>query len=229
MPEREEPVGCPLFTSMATKICTKCNIEKGMGEFYKNRDMPSGYRNQCKVCVKEYSQKPEVKERVRKWSKKYNQKLGVKEQRRKYSQKYKQKLGVKERVRENRQKPEIKKQRRKRSKQRRVDPKFRILEGLDTILSRNRKYTKIKNPLTAKELLGCNPEYLWKYLEGRFYSGITWDNYGKWHIDHIRPISSFDSLETDIEQQKRCFHHSNLQPLWAADNIAKGAIYEPQT
>lgn len=52
---------------------------------------------------------------------------------------------------------------------------------------------------------------------------MSWDNYGRggWHIDHIRPLLSFDL--SDTEQAKQAFHYSNLQPMWQADNIRKGA------
>ena len=49
--------------------------------------------------------------------------------------------------------------------------------------------------------------------------GMTWENYGEWHLDHMRPCASFN-LE-DPEEQKKCFHWTNLQPLWAKDNLAK--------
>jgi hypothetical protein len=64
-------------------------------------------------------------------------------------------------------------------------------------------------------------DQLVKHLEKQFKNGMTWENRGfnGWHIDHIIPISSFDL--TDIEQQKICFHYSNLQPLWAKENILK--------
>jgi len=53
---------------------------------------------------------------------------------------------------------------------------------------------------------------------------MTWSNYGKgWHIDHIKPCASFDL--SNPEQQKICFHYTNLQPLWAIDNIKKGAKF----
>lgn len=70
------------------------------------------------------------------------------------------------------------------------------------------------------ELTGCSKQELLDYLESKFSEGMTWENYGKWHIDHIRPCVSFN-LE-DSEEQKKCFHWTNLQPLWAVDNIRKG-------
>lgn len=71
------------------------------------------------------------------------------------------------------------------------------------------------------ELVGCSIKILKTHLERQFQVGMSWDNYGKeWHIDHIRPCASFDlSL---AEQQKLCFHFSNLQPLWSIDNLRKG-------
>lgn len=77
----------------------------------------------------------------------------------------------------------------------------------------------------AGELLGCTTENFVSYIETRFVKGMTWENYGAkgWHIDHIRPCASFDL--TDIEQQKACFHYTNLQPLWARDNCRKGSMW----
>jgi hypothetical protein len=71
------------------------------------------------------------------------------------------------------------------------------------------------------ELTGCSLEELTQYIESKFITGMSWENYGEWHIDHIRPCASFN-LE-DIEEQKKCFHWSNLQPLWAKDNLRKGS------
>ena len=73
------------------------------------------------------------------------------------------------------------------------------------------------------ELTGCSKDELFKYLESKFIEDMTWDNYGKWHIDHIRPCASFN-LENS-EEQIECFHYTNLQPLWAKDNISKGSKY----
>ena len=71
------------------------------------------------------------------------------------------------------------------------------------------------------DLVGCTVQELMAHLEKGFAYGMTWENMGEWHIDHIVPCASFDL--TDPEQQKACFHWSNLQPLWAEENIRKGA------
>jgi len=71
------------------------------------------------------------------------------------------------------------------------------------------------------KLVGCSVPKLRQHLEAQFTEGMTWDNHGEWHIDHIKPCASFDL--TDAEQQRECFNYTNLQPLWARDNLSKGA------
>lgn len=68
--------------------------------------------------------------------------------------------------------------------------------------------------------LGCSIEELRVYLQTRFCTGMSWENWGEWHIDHIEPLSSFDL--TDKEQFLKAAHYSNLQPLWKLDNLRKG-------
>ncbi len=77
------------------------------------------------------------------------------------------------------------------------------------------------------ELLGCSVAEAKVHLERLFKPGMTWENFGfyGWHIDHIRPCSSFDLR--DPEQQRACFHFSNLQPLWARENLTKHAKWTP--
>lgn len=70
-------------------------------------------------------------------------------------------------------------------------------------------------------MTGCNWDQLRQHFENQFQAGMSWDNIGEWHIDHIRPCASFDL--TDPEQQKQCFHYTNLQPLWASQNMEKAA------
>lgn len=78
----------------------------------------------------------------------------------------------------------------------------------------------------AVEFLGCAFEELKVYLEKKFDDKMSWGNYGfyGWHMDHIRPIASFDL--TDRKQMKKCFHYTNLQPLWAKDNLSKGDKFD---
>ena len=104
---------------------------------------------------------------------------------------------------------------------RKTDPEFKISGNL-----RNRVYQAIKGnskSASTQELIGCSIEFLKSYLESQFEPWMSWDNYGHktWHIDHIRPCSSFDF--SDPEQQKECFHYTNLQPLAASENLSKGA------
>lgn len=73
----------------------------------------------------------------------------------------------------------------------------------------------------TEELLGISIQGLKTFLELKFKPGMSWENYGKWHIDHIYPLSKSDL--TTPEGQKRAFHYTNLQPLWAKENISKGA------
>jgi|TARA_R110000823_G_C15690257_1_gene475292 hypothetical protein len=101
---------------------------------------------------------------------------------------------------------------------RRTDPNFKIL----TIL-RGRIKDVLKGHSKSDStinILGCTIEELWIHLESKFTEGMTRQNHGKWHVDHIIPCASFDL--TKPEQQVKCFHYTNLQPLWALDNLKKG-------
>jgi hypothetical protein len=71
------------------------------------------------------------------------------------------------------------------------------------------------------ELLGATLTKVKNHIEKQFQEGMSWDNHSLkgWHIDHIKPCASFDL--TDPKQQKECFHYTNLQPLWAEDNLRK--------
>ena len=75
----------------------------------------------------------------------------------------------------------------------------------------------------TSELIGISIIDLRKYLEKQFKQDMTWDNYGKWSIDHIIPLASFDL--SIAEEQKKAFHYTNLQPLWTKDNSSKGAKF----
>jgi len=97
---------------------------------------------------------------------------------------------------------------------------FKILTNLRSRISHAVK--KLKKANKTKNLIGISLDELRSYLESKFQSGMNWENYGHkgWHIDHIIPCVSFDL--SDPEQQKKCFHYTNLQPLWWFDNLKKG-------
>jgi hypothetical protein len=79
------------------------------------------------------------------------------------------------------------------------------------------------NGVGSFSLVGCPVGFLRSYIEGKFERGMTWENYGEWHVDHIRPCASFDL--SDKEQVLQCFNWRNLQPMWASENISKGSNY----
>ena len=101
---------------------------------------------------------------------------------------------------------------------RKTNPSFKILESL-----RRRMLHALKGKnksASTMDLLGVkNIEIIWQRFESLFQDGMTRENHGIWHIDHITPCTAFDL--TDPEQQKKCFHYTNLQPLWAIDNMKK--------
>lgn len=105
------------------------------------------------------------------------------------------------------------------------DPQYRLRYNVRSRMAMVLKRRRNSKSDKTMELLGCTEQQLRKHLETQFTEGMTWDNYGLrgWHIDHIKPCAAFDL--SDPEQQKECFHYTNLQPMWAADNIRKGAKY----
>lgn len=102
----------------------------------------------------------------------------------------------------------------------RTDPAFLMRHRLATRMSCViRRFKAGRKCARTLELLGCSGKEFCAYLEKQFVSGMSWKNYGKWHVDHIIPCAKFDLSKS--EQQAICFHYTNLQPLWAVDNIKK--------
>lgn len=93
---------------------------------------------------------------------------------------------------------------------------------------RTRLIHAIRAQMTSKkkhtlDLLGMSIDEFFPYMESKFTDGMSWDNYGEWHIDHIKPCSKFDLFLRS--EQEKCFHYSNLQPMWAEENYLKHAHY----
>lgn len=117
----------------------------------------------------------------------------------------------------------VKKNRKLLNEKRRIkiknNPKFKL-----SIILRNRILKALKgikkNESTLKLLGVRDVKEVWNHLEKSFKPGMTLKNHGKWHIDHIIPCASFDL--TKLSEQRKCFHYTNLQPLWASENLSKG-------
>mgnify|MGYP003660522075 FL=1 len=119
--------------------------------------------------------------------------------------------------------PELKNknQREYRRKRKKKDIEFRILENLRTRI--NSVLKGISKSKRTMELLGCSLKEFKEHLSLKFKDNMTFDNYGKWHVDHIKPCSKFNLI--DPLEQAICFHYTNLQPLWALDNMRKGSKF----
>ena len=189
------------------KICTKCKIEKELSEFVMDKTRKDNLFPQCKQCVSKYTE-----------IYRSTHKLRVAARHEKYRNEHREEM--RERTKEYRrthkaQRNEFRKQKRK------TDIEYKIKCNL-----RYRIWSAVKNNKkceSTEKLIGCSIKDLKNYLKARFVKNMTFDNYGKWHIDHIKPCDSFD-LSKESEQRK-CFHYSNLQPLWELDNLKKSNKY----
>lgn len=116
----------------------------------------------------------------------------------------------------------------------REDPEFALKERVRAALRRKRQGHKLGDLIRgavirngksgkAESFLGYTMAHLRAHLEAQFTTGMNWDEFcaGRIHIDHIRPLASFDL--SDINELKRAWQMDNLQPLWAEDNLRKGA------
>lgn len=100
-----------------------------------------------------------------------------------------------------------------------TSPEFYITKILRGRLRGALRNRGVKSACTL-ELTGCTAKHCKSHIEAQFLTGMTWNNRGLWHVDHIKPCASFDLA--DPAQQRACFHYSNLRPLWALDNLKKG-------
>ena len=169
-----------------------------------------------------------ILEKRRKWDKKYKAKPEVKEKQKIYVKRYREKKKLdpiwvekeKNRIRTSRYNPLAAKKNREKHKKNKTQQWFSdSLRKIIYDIFRRRSSLEFKM-LNSQELLGTDFEMARKHIESLFQPGMSWNNRSEWHIDHIIPCSSFD-LKCPV-QQKACCHYTNLQPLWASDNIRKG-------
>lgn len=203
------------------KQCTKCKIHKDLSDFPKNKRYKSGYNSQCKLCSniinkeyrdnnskdfklarKSYYQKNIIKMRTLK--KQYYQ--ANKSEKSSYDKLYRQSNS--EKIAAYKKQWEL---------IHKDEPLFKIKKNLRRrvhhALSGNRKANQTFN------LIGCTPLEFKNYIEKQFTEDMSWDNYGKWHIDHIIPCYKFNLLLE--EEQYKCFNYTNQRPLWAIDNLSR--------
>ena len=109
------------------------------------------------------------------------------------------------------------------ARKRRENPSVKIKCNLSKRLSFLLRKNIVSKTEQTFDLLGISlPEFM-KYLEEKFTDGMTFENYGKWHLDHKKPCYYFDL--TKEEDRKKCFHYTNIQPMWAIDNLKKNRHY----
>ncbi len=227
---------------MKTKKCSKCSKGKELKEFGKNSASPDGLKAKCKECRKEdyennkeeilikckeyYLENSEEKkayqrqyrldnlEQIKLDKKQYT--IDNKELIAKYQKEYRNKPGNKEKSRIC-HKVNIRKRRKN-------DINLRITDSLRTRI--NTTLHGINKSLSTMFLIGCEIDYLMYYIQEQFTKGMSWDNHGigGWEIDHIKPCAKFDLSKKS--QQLRCFNYTNLQPLWAEENLRKSDNYE---
>jgi hypothetical protein len=102
------------------------------------------------------------------------------------------------------------------------DPIYHLTSNVRSRIKQFMKIKKYKYKLKTPtmDIVGCSPTKLREHIEKQFTDGMTWDNYGTygWHLDHIIPLSTAKTREDVFKLN----HYTNLQPLWATDNLKKG-------
>lgn len=192
---------------METKVCRTCDDLKSINEF-NFFDKERGLRiNQCRTCKNLYLRKY-TSDRVE------QRKLKTKE----YRDKNKKIVSERKKIyyKNNKEKIRVYKKNWETNK-RNNDVLFRLKQQVRHRIGVFVKTNNMKKNNKTFNLVGCSPEYLKEYLEKQFVSGMTWEDRSLWHIDHIIPLSY---AKTEDELYKLC-HYTNLQPLWAEDNLKK--------
>lgn len=162
------------------------------------------------VSIKKYESKPETKNRkkdnYRKWIE------NNKEHRNGYLRKWRE--DNKDKIRETKRNYE--------KNRKSNDPIYKLINNFRTAIYQVLKENNLKKNGHYFENLKYTPEELIEHLEKQFVNGMSWDNYGEWHVDHIKPISQFNIQHIGDDEFNECWSLNNLQPLWGIDNIRKG-------
>ncbi len=173
-----------------------------------------GFRSECNTC--RYLSEKSIKAAYR-----AKNKSKIKEYRSKYYSSNKIVENVKSKEYKSSKQLEIREYNREYSKKRLIeDPLFRLRSNIRKRINKELRKSRWNKNNSLSHYLGCSLEELKKYLESKFQPGMTWENHGLygWHVDHIVPLSKAKS-EKELYALS---HFSNLQPLWAAQNLLKG-------
>lgn len=111
------------------------------------------------------------------------------------------------------------------AKLRKESARYKSISSMRKFIARMLSYTGAKKNGKTEQILGYSREDLVGYISSLFEAGMSWGNHGEWHIDHIKPISAF--IDEGVYDPAVINALSNLQPLWARDNMSKGAKYQP--
>ena len=209
--------------SKTEKRCSGCQEIKDAIYFNKNKIKKGGLSFYCKQCVRAFSQKN--REGVNQRMKVYyqNNKQLIEQRRKIYIENNKKVIAHRTKVYQQNNKEHIANYRKVYIKQRlQSDSLYRLIHNLRTRVSTFCKSVGIKKNWKTIDAMGCTREEFIAYFEPLFTEGMTWENYGSWHVDHIKPIS----LATTEQEAIQLSHYTNLQPLWAEDNMRKSNKYD---
>jgi hypothetical protein len=197
------------------KTCTKCGKTKLLSEYYKQKAGKYGRDARCKVCRKEKRKAYDQSEKRKAYMKAYEQSEAGKARKKAYMKKY----------RESEKGKAYHKAYTKAYKKNRYDndPVFK----LHNILSSGfcNWIRGIQKTCRTEQYVCCTYKELLDYLESQFEEGMSWENHGEWQIDHFKAQSRFDP--TIEEEAFKCWHYTNLQPMWASENISWGNKKKP--
>jgi hypothetical protein len=223
---------------METKICRICNIEKKITEFHKRKNGLYGVFTTCKLCRKEIASqkynenKLEMKLKSKLWIQnnpekrkevttnyRSKNKEKIKISGKEYREKNKEKELTRLKIYYENNKEKVLTRNKVYAKNRLIsDSFFRVKTYVRNRINKFLKSKNINKNNKTFEIVGCSPEFLKEYIENKFTDGMSWELMGgKIHIDHIIPLSS---ANTEDEVYELC-HYTNLQPLWAEDNLKK--------
>jgi len=196
------------------------NNKERVKEFTKKAQSKESYKIKRRAWYKVYMSNPDNHNKRKEWERKWRSQDHVKAKKKLY--KLNNKEYIRKRMKEYTQRPEVKNRVRERARYRlKNDPIFRLKCNVRTRIRLYVRRGLAKKTLPTSVLIGCSWEFLKIHLEKQFKPHMSWANYGKWHIDHQKPMASFNLFKQ--KELLKCCNFSNLQPLWASENLSKGA------